>query len=221
MNGIEFQTWLNDDSSRLFWIHAIPGAGKTVLASSAIQYLKHERQSDEVGLAYFYCDYKDPLKQEPSVVLRTLLSQLSSQNISVFQNVQMFFKQQYKDDQAMTVIAPPSLDLLRSNFSSFLETSFHKVFIVIDAVDECHDRECILKAISAICDTVEHVKILVSSREDPMINDEFKDYPNLKIKPGHVSGDIKSYVDATLAARIAAKKLRLKMMSFDVRFWKP
>ncbi|KAF4626816.1 hypothetical protein G7Y89_g11339 [Cudoniella acicularis] len=209
LNSTEFQTWLKDDSSRLFWLHAIPGAGKTVLASSTIQYLKHELQSDEVGLAYFYCDYKDPLKQEPSVVLRTLLSQLSIQNIAVFQNVQNFFKEQCKDDRAANMI-PPSLDLIRSNFSSLLETSFHKVFIVIDAVDECHDRECILKAITALCDTVQHVKIFVSSREDPLINEEFKDFPNLRMRPVHVSGDIESYVDATLSSRIASKKLKVK-----------
>lgn len=209
LSGKEFQTWLKDDSSRLFWLHAIPGAGKTVLASSTIQYLKHELQSDEVGLAYFYCDYKDPLKQEPSVVLRTLLSQLSNQNITVFQNVQNFFKEQYKDNRAANA-TPPSLDLIRSNFSSLLETSFHKVFIVIDAVDECHDRECILKAITAICDTVEHIKILVSSREDPLINEEFKDFPNLRMRPVHVSGDIESYVNATLSSRIASKKLKVK-----------
>ena len=94
----EFQDWLKDDTSPLFWLHAIPGAGKTVLTSTVISYLKHEYQSSEVGLAYFFCDYKDPMKQDPSTVLRTLLNQLSTQNIAVFQNVQKFYKEQYKDD---------------------------------------------------------------------------------------------------------------------------
>jgi hypothetical protein len=209
LNSTEFQTWLKDDSSPLFWLHAIPGGGKTVLASSIINYLKYEHQSEEVGLAYFYCDYKDPMKQEPSVVLRTLLSQLSNQNIAVFQHVQTFYRDQYKDNRAVN-LTPPSLDLVRSNFGQFLQTSFQKVFIVIDAIDECHDRDCILKAITAIGDSVDHVKIVVSSREDPLINEEFKDFPNLKIKAAHVSGDIESYVNATLASRIASKKLKVK-----------
>lgn len=54
LSSNEFQQWLNDDASPLFWLHAIPGAGKTVLTSSVINYLKHDFQSDEVGLAYFY-----------------------------------------------------------------------------------------------------------------------------------------------------------------------
>ncbi|KAG4428800.1 hypothetical protein IFR05_015719 [Cadophora sp. M221] len=205
----EFQNWLKDDNSPLFWLHAIPGAGKTVLTSTLINYLKHEYQSSEVGLAYFFCDYKDPMKQDPSTVLRTLLNQLSSQNMVVYENVQKFYKDQYKDDRVAN-LAPPSLDLVRSNFGQFLDGSFKKVFIVIDAVDECHDRECILKAISAIGDSVEHIKILVSSREDPLINEEFKDFPNLKMRATHVSSDIESYVDATLNTRIAWKKLKVK-----------
>ncbi len=209
LNCLEFQDWLKDDTQPLFWLHAIPGAGKTVLTSTVINYLRHEYQSSKVGLAYFFCDYKDSMKQEPSVVLRTLLNQLNSQNIAVYQNVQNFYKEQYKDDRVAN-LAPPSLDLVRSNFARFLNSSFQKVFIVIDAVDECRDRECILKAISAIGNSVDHVKILVSSREDALINEEFKDVPNLKMRPKHVSGDIESYAIATLNTRIASKKLKVK-----------
>lgn len=205
LSSNQFQAWLEDSSSPIFWLHAIPGAGKTVLASSVINYLKHDFQSEEVGLAYFYCDYKDPMKQDPSVVLRTLLAQLSSQNIAVFQHVQNFFKEEYKENPN-----PPSLDLVRSNFEPFVRTSFQKVFIVIDALDECHGLECLLSAISAIADSVAHVKIFVSSREDPLIRDQFKEFPNIKIRPKNVSADIGSYVDATLRARIASKKLKVR-----------
>jgi hypothetical protein len=201
----ELQAWLKDDSSSFFWLHAIPGAGKTVLTSSVINYLKHEFQSEEVGLAYFYCDYKDHMKQEPAVVLRTLLAQLSSQNIAVFQHVQTFFKDQYKENPS-----PPSLDLVRSNFEPFLRTSFRKVFIIIDALDECHDRECILSALRTIGDSVENVKIFVSSREDPLIQEYLKQFPNLKIRPNHVSADIESYVEATLRTKIASKTLKVR-----------
>ncbi|TVY83746.1 Ankyrin repeat domain-containing protein [Lachnellula suecica] len=209
LEGHLFQTWLNDDNSPLFWLHAIPGAGKTVLTSSVINYLKHRFQSEEVGLAYFYCDYKDPMKQDPAVVLRTLLSQLSNQNIEVFQNVQKFYREQCKDDRTADM-APPSLDLVRSNFGPLLESSFQKVFIVIDAIDECHDRECISNAISAITNSLDNVKILVSSREDKDIKGEFGDFPNLQMRAQHVSGDIESYVDARLKERIASKKLKVK-----------
>jgi hypothetical protein len=209
LKGNEFQSWLEDDESPIFWLHATPGAGKTVLASSIINYFKHDYQNDEVGLAYFYCDYKDHTKQEPSVVLRTLLSQLSSQNISVFQRVQSFYREQCKDDRGAN-LAPPSLDLIRSNFSAFLTSSFHKVYIVIDAIDECNERECILKAITALGDTIENVKILVTSREESVIFDELKEFPNFKIRPMHVSDDIEDYIRATVSDQIAKRKLKVR-----------
>lgn len=180
-----------------------------MLTSTVINCLKHKYQSSEVGLAYFFCDYKDLMKQDPSTVLRTLLNQLITQNIAVYRNVQKFSKEQYKDDRVAN-LAPLSLDLIRSNVSQFLDGSFQRVFIVIDAVDECHDRECILKAIPAIGDSVEHIKILVSLREDPLINKEFKDFLNLKMRPMDVSGDIESCANAALNARIASRKLKVK-----------
>lgn len=209
LNGDVFKNWLEDDRSPLFWLHAIPGAGKTVLTSSVINYIKHHFQSDEVGLAYFYCDYKDQMKQEPSAVLRTLLCQLSSQNISVSHNVQNFFKDQTKDDRAANLL-PPSFDLVRSNFGQILRTSFQKIYIVIDAVDECPELECLLGAISAITDSLENVKIFVSSRESSLISEKFRSFPNLQMRAKHVSDDIESYVDARLNERIVSKKLKVK-----------
>lgn len=212
LEGDAFGDWINDTGhdahSRLFWLHAIPGAGKTILASSIINHLK-QFHSDEVGLAYFYCDYKEPMKQEPSVVLRTLLSQLSTHNPTVSKNIETLYNEQRKDDRT-TSLAPPSLDLIRSNFGSLLESSFRKVYIVIDALDECQELDCILKAILAIVDSLTKVKILVTSREDPLIRDEFTDFPNLRVKAKHVSEDIVDYVNFKLNDRISSKKLKVK-----------
>ena len=61
LEGDAFKKWLNTTNSFL-WLHAIPGAGKTVLMSSAVEFLKEHVRSPDVGLAYFYCDYKDQEK---------------------------------------------------------------------------------------------------------------------------------------------------------------
>ncbi|KAL9606529.1 MAG: hypothetical protein Q9179_000315 [Wetmoreana sp. 5 TL-2023] len=72
LEGDAFDNWLHTDNSFL-WLHAIPGAGKTILISSAIQHLKERVKSADVGLAYFYCDYKELRKQEPSKLLFILV----------------------------------------------------------------------------------------------------------------------------------------------------
>ncbi|KAI4182445.1 MAG: hypothetical protein L6R41_005970 [Letrouitia leprolyta] len=73
LSGNAFQTWLNKNNSFL-WLHAIPGAGKTILVSSAIELLKERVKGTDIGLACYYCDYKNPETQEPSKLLCTLLA---------------------------------------------------------------------------------------------------------------------------------------------------
>ncbi|KAK8156670.1 hypothetical protein BKA80DRAFT_282102 [Phyllosticta citrichinensis] len=53
----QFKQWMDIPGSKL-WLHGIPGAGKTVLASLAIEEALQQSISNR-AVAYFYCDYKD------------------------------------------------------------------------------------------------------------------------------------------------------------------
>jgi hypothetical protein len=100
-----------------------------------------------VGVAYFYCDYKDPLKQSPTKVLSTLLHQLGKQSQTVFGNLQKFFEKQRQDYFGNSV----GLDVLRSNFSSFVKDGFSHTYIVVDGLDETGDEyKCLASALLAI-----------------------------------------------------------------------
>ncbi|KAJ5228992.1 hypothetical protein N7489_009700 [Penicillium chrysogenum] len=90
LDGPKFQEWAFTDNSFL-WLHAIPGAGKTILASTVIEWLRDKKQSSDVAVAYFYCDYKDKQKQSPTRIISTLLSMLASRNDDVFERMQAFF----------------------------------------------------------------------------------------------------------------------------------
>lgn len=103
-----------------------------MLASSIINYLQEHAQSKSTGLAYFYCDYADAPKQEPSKVLGTILASLARQNRDVFETIEKFFLQQCKD----TASFPAGFDELRTNFCSFIAGHFQSVIIVVDALDE-------------------------------------------------------------------------------------
>ncbi|KAJ5283126.1 hypothetical protein N7505_001106 [Penicillium chrysogenum] len=162
LDGPKFQEWAFTDNSFL-WLHAIPGAGKTILASTVIEWLRDKKQSSDVAVAYFYCDYKDKQKQSPTRIISTLLSMLASRNDDVFERMQAFFQQQYKENPAYA----PDFDELLNNFSHFMGDSFQQIFIVVDALDESEDRE-------------------------------------------YVAGDIDLYVKAEVAAKIKARKLKLR-----------
>ncbi|KAL8732257.1 MAG: hypothetical protein Q9166_002829 [cf. Caloplaca sp. 2 TL-2023] len=205
LEGEAFENWLHEDNTFL-WLHAIPGAGKTVLVSSTIEYLKEHVKSEDVGLAYFYCDYKDSKKQEPSKLLCTLLSQLARQHKTVFQRLQSFAQERFKENPASV----PTHDELRSNFSTFLEGAFKQIIIVIDAIDESTKRECMISDLKTFLKQCSFIKILVSSREELDITKAFKPFPHVKINQSDVAGDIESFVKAEVAARIREKELTIR-----------
>ncbi|KAI4086273.1 MAG: hypothetical protein LQ344_007691 [Seirophora lacunosa] len=205
LEGDAFKDWLHKDNAFL-WLHAIPGAGKTVLVSSTIEFLKKHAKSEDVGLAYFYCDYKELRKQEPSKLLCTLLCQLARQRKSVFQRLQAFVQERCKDNPA----AVPIHDELRGNFSNFLEGSFKQVILVVDAIDESTQRKCMIGDLKTFQKKCPFIKVLVSSREELDIAQAFKSFPHVKINQSDVAEDIESFVKAEVAARIQEKELTIR-----------
>ena len=200
-----FLNWLEQDD-RFLWVNAIPGAGKTVLMSSAIEYLKENTQSPEAGLAYFYCDYKELQKQIPSKILCTLLCQLGRKNETIFHRLQTFFQDRHKENPAYS----PGFDELRGHFADFVEDSYESILLVIDALDECTQRDCIARALKTIRDSCPLVRILVSSRQEQEISLVFDDLPNFRITQTHMAPDIASFVKAEVADRIRSKKLKIR-----------
>ncbi|KAK3943389.1 ankyrin repeat-containing domain protein [Diplogelasinospora grovesii] len=207
LDGGAFQTWLHEDSSFL-WLHAIPGSGKTVLASSVINYLKDHVQSRDVGLAYFYCDYKDAQKQEPSKLLGTVLAMLAKQNRRVFENIQDFFLNQLRESPTFTA----EFDELLNNFSTFLSGHFRSVVIVVDALDELDSNswDCLTHAFKTLREECSNLKILVTSRDELAIARAFEDLPSTSIEPADVASDIRDFVSAEIADRIKQRKLKLR-----------
>lgn len=205
IDGQEFQQWLSTENSFL-WLHAIPGGGKTILASTVIEWLRNNEKNSEVALAYFYCDYKDKQKQSPTKIVSTLLWMLASQNTDVFGRIQAFFERQCKENPAYT----PEFDELLNNFSLFVANSFETIFVVVDALDESEDRECVAYALKRIFETCKSAKVFVTSRHEIDIARALDDLPSTTIEATDVAGDIELYVKAEVATKIKTRKLKLR-----------
>ncbi|KAL8919042.1 MAG: hypothetical protein Q9208_007008 [Pyrenodesmia sp. 3 TL-2023] len=196
--GEAFKAWLREDNAFL-WLHAIPGAGKTVLVSKLVK-------SEDVGLAYFYCDYKELRKQQPSKLLCTLLSQLARQRKPVFQRLQTFAQDRCKENPASV----PTHDELRGNFPTFLEGAFNQVILVVDAIEESTQRNCMIGDLKNIQKKCPFIKVLVSSRKELDITRAFKAFPQVRINQSDVADDIESFVKAEVAARVREKELTIR-----------
>ncbi|KAL9611237.1 MAG: hypothetical protein Q9167_004120 [Letrouitia subvulpina] len=205
LDGDPFRHWLQTDNSFL-WLHAIPGAGKTVLISSVIEHLKEHIKRPDVGLAYFYCDYREIQKQEPSRILCTLLAQLARQHKTIFQRLQAFIQERIKENPAST----PRHDELRGNFAHFLEGTLKQIVLVVDALDESTQRKCLIGDFKTFIQACPMVKIMVSSREELDIIQSFRKFPQVKINQVDVASDIESFVNAEVAARIRDRTLKIR-----------
>lgn len=134
MNSKEYQDWLSTSKQKLF-CPGIPGAGKTILTAIVIDNL-HTRSLDDstVGIAYHYCNFKRQEEQTAVSLMASLLKQLCSYQRSLPDVVKAVHKKHRVNKTR------PSLEDISIALQS-VASIYSKVFIAIDALDECQPTE--------------------------------------------------------------------------------
>jgi Cdc6-like AAA superfamily ATPase len=131
----EFTKWLEGESKTLF-CPGIPGAGKTMIASIVVDHLiktfRHCNASldHKAGVAYIYCGYGRQNEEGLDNLLASLLAQLLLEQVSIPRAIQELY-----DNRRRT---RPSLDKISEELCSVI-SNYSRVFIVIDALDECSE----------------------------------------------------------------------------------
>ncbi|KAH8913014.1 hypothetical protein BR93DRAFT_906681 [Coniochaeta sp. PMI_546] len=195
----EWTAWLQPDvPRRLLWVHGIPGAGKTVLASFLIEELKdHCAYSEEVGQAYYYCHYAHN-EDEAAPFLRWIVSQLCRQ-------AQWVPPQLY---ELYGLGCDPSISELENVLEAAL-TRFKTFYVVIDAIDESSPRDDLLAVITtlAIDKRFYNLRILATSRLYSDIETILKGVSiNISMSNTSVDTDIRRMVHSRLHASRSLKR---------------
>ncbi|KAL7799230.1 hypothetical protein V8C37DRAFT_367055 [Trichoderma ceciliae] len=127
----EYQAWVKSDKKTLF-CPGVPGAGKTIMTAAVIDdlYTKYKDDADK-GIAYLYCDFRRQYEQKAEDLLANLLKQLAQRQAKIPENVQVLHHK-YKG-----ALKQPSLDELSAALLVVSSTHYSKIFIIVDAVDEC------------------------------------------------------------------------------------
>ncbi|KAJ8130544.1 hypothetical protein O1611_g3085 [Lasiodiplodia mahajangana] len=192
-----FTNWLrphntSSNPSRFICIYGIPGAGKTVLASSLIQTAARNCQSR--GYAYYYCLYSR--KQDETVpFLMWVLRQLCKQQ---HDTVPTKVKEADASEDGLSI--PDLLDCLYQVSLTYE----NGVYIIVDAVDESKPRENLRKVLTEI-GTDERfwkVSLLFTSREEDEIMRPIRELGSscvcISMSNINVREDIKRYVHTQL-----------------------
>lgn len=203
LDSPEFSNWLGGPSHTLF-CPGIPGAGKTMVSAIAVDHLQKvvdgalgnlsgvniadTRQSDLYGVAQIFCNYKTQSEQNTTSLLSAILKQLVQAKPSVAKAANILYERHSNHGTR------PSLDEI---FAALKTTvmSFSTVYVIIDALDECTDRNGTRSQfLGKLRDLQQEldVRLMVTSRDSADIVNQFKSSLTLEIRASPV--DVKRYV---------------------------
>ena len=179
----------------------MPGAGKTVLASVIIDNLEHNQRNDDTAVVYVYCNYKDP-EQSRQNFLASLTQQIVEQIDTVSRTV-VDLHQKHKSRGTR-----PSVQEYSELFQAEA-ARFSKVLLIVDALDECPERD---GARAFLVDGVQglapNVGLLVTSRHISGIESGFRSAGRIEVRAREE--DLKKYLTSKIHDHRRLKRITRK-----------
>ncbi|KAI0446128.1 ankyrin repeat protein [Xylaria telfairii] len=190
-----YLSWKSGTDSFL-WLYGVLGCGKTTLASTIIEDLMMDKDSQH--LLYFYFDFNDIRKQNLDMMLRALISQLYTKSPTTRSRLDALYS---LCDQGKKQPSPKSL---QAAFQDMIRQA-GKIWIVIDALDECQSRTQYFAGglhswIKSLQESSMGVCLLVTSRPEEDIEAAIRswalDRNIISIQEDLIQKDINAYVYA-------------------------
>lgn len=150
----------------MLWLHGLAGCGKTILSSSIIESLQDSAISGNVPsetkvVLYFYFDFSDTKKQSLDDMLRSLIWQLYFRCRDARQPLESLYvtNSTGRTQPSATKLAAVLADMISSEAQA-----------VLDALDECKEREKLLPWIRHVAN-LPKLRLILTSREGYDIKD--------------------------------------------------
>ncbi|KIJ99791.1 hypothetical protein K443DRAFT_80490, partial [Laccaria amethystina LaAM-08-1] len=192
LKGKTFLEWLKQPG--FLWIKGKSGTGKTILSSAIIHDLLQRFNS---ATAYFFFDGRDSQKdlQLHDKLIRSLIWQFSlkcgGRVPKVLVNLYAHCGNGHQE---------PTLDDLQDILQRILD-GFSSSFIILDALDECTEREKTLNWIQTFVlqkDINLGLHLIVTSRPEQEIKNKFESYHYLDLVEESENHELVTYVDYQL-----------------------
>ncbi|WAO90276.1 NACHT domain-containing protein [Fusarium falciforme] len=192
LDSHQFQQWIATRGKTLF-CPGIPGAGKTIVASVVISHLIEKlREDPSSGLAYIYCDFRRKKEQTVQHFASSMLKQLAEKHPTLPDPVQRLHEYHVRQRTR------PSLGELLESLHRITEP-FSRVFIVVDALDECQESDnCLSTFLSGLFDLQQKLEINIFATTRPLghIKSRFEKAITMEIRAQ--SDDVRKYVNGRL-----------------------
>jgi Cdc6-like AAA superfamily ATPase len=173
----------------------IPGAGKTILTSIIVQHL-HGRigQEDDIGIAYYYFNFRQQHEQTFESFYSSLLKQLSQRQHPLPECI----TEAYERSSAQHGYPFPGQLL---NILETVITRYRKIFIVVDGLDEIMPPNDTCRSILTTLFTLQKVfpiSLLATSRSLSYIATRFEQAGSNILEIRALDDDVRDYIDGRL-----------------------
>ena len=202
----EFRAWLEGSAQwtpRVLNLVGKSGAGKTSLISSAIKAAQSVARDDpQTAIAYFYCSFNEATSQDPSNMIGSLISQVSTVCPNILKGLEADFARS----------ARPTLNDLEERLTS---KTMLKSLILIDAVNECKNVEPMIRTLLRLAESASDIRVLfTSTEEDPSITElaELEPPKALALRMSALNEDIDIFIDAKIK-----EKRNLQLLPPEIR----
>jgi hypothetical protein len=196
LESAKFTDWKESALSRL-WLYGIPGCGKTILSSTIVEHLlQHCHNDNSMVTTYFYFDFNDIQKQDPELMLRSLLCQLVQRSITIPKGVDALFSSCENGQRK------PSLHTLL-DVTRQVAQEFAHVYVILDALDECTQRSELMDMLETMAGwQLDNLHLLMTSRKERDIERSLESYVDEEdtvcLQRDIVDQDIQRYVQQRL-----------------------
>lgn len=190
LQNLDYIHW-KDRRASFLWLHGIPGCGKTVLCSTVVQDIASMCYARVPNiLTYYYFDFNDSKKQTYEGLLRSLVTQIFGQCLEIPDTMEALFKGCGEGQRE------PTCNSLIQALKELLER-FEKVYLILDALNECAEIPAVISFIREICGWHNHnLRIFIASRNEFIIEKGFRflTTAQIQVPKSLVDADIKLLV---------------------------
>jgi endonuclease III len=204
-----FQSWWAHDDPHLLWIHGDPGKGKTMMMLSLYSEISSRIKATGSGavVPYFFCQSTDPRLDHAVAVLRGLIFLLVAQDK---QTLLPHLREKLDETEDLEGSSNFLYALFQMLIDLSIESKFSKVYLMIDALDECNSELSPFLGEIARSESLSYkIKWLVTSRNKALIRKGLSSYERpcltLELKSTHVLSS-KSTIGAKAADLEQTKK---------------
>lgn len=180
------------------------GCGKTVLSSNVVEDLnRHSEAEPNKALVYFYFKMDDTTKRTSQSMLRAIIKQLF-ENPNRQSDALQSVHDQLKSQNSITETQ------LLSVFREMAST-FDNVYVVLDALDECQDRNDLFNFLEEIGTWQDvNINLLLTSRDERDITEAIEavelEQSWIKLTAAVLKEDVRTYISSRLQTDRAFKR---------------